>query len=73
MSVIAVLNAGSSSIKFAAYNATDEALLFRGQIEGIGLEAQLKLRDAGGTVLDDRSWANGTIDHAGATREIVGA
>ena len=34
---IAVLNAGSSSIKFALYEAgTDGPLLFRGQVEQIG-------------------------------------
>ena len=37
---IAVLNAGSSSIKFALYEAgRDGALLFRGQVERIGLAA----------------------------------
>ena len=34
---LAVLNSGSSSIKFALYAAADQPLLFRGQIESIGL------------------------------------
>jgi acetate kinase len=37
--LILVVNLGSSSIKFSAYNAMDgqePALLFKGQIEGIG-------------------------------------
>jgi acetate kinase len=37
--LIPIVNSGSSSIKFSAYNATDgqdPALLFKGQIEGIG-------------------------------------
>ena len=35
--VILVLNAGSSSIKFSAFDASDESLelLFKGQIEGV--------------------------------------
>ena len=33
---IAVINAGSSSVKFALYEASGEAkVLFRGQVEGI--------------------------------------
>ena len=40
---IAVLNAGSSSIKFALYESGhDGALLFRGQIENIGQTPHLK-------------------------------
>jgi acetate kinase len=35
---IAVINAGSSSIKFALFCADNEELLFRGQIESIGLK-----------------------------------
>ena len=34
---IAVINAGSSSVKFALYDATgDVKKLFRGQVEGVG-------------------------------------
>ena len=43
---IAVLNAGSSSIKFALYEAgRDGALLFHGQVENIGLAAHLAATD----------------------------
>jgi acetate kinase len=68
---IAVLNAGSSSIKFALYDAQDELLLFRGQIESIGLRPRLMVEDAEGTTVTERSWPEHGLDHPGATREIV--
>jgi acetate kinase len=67
---IAVLTAGSSSIKFALY-AADEALLFRGQLESIGLEPRLKVRDTAGVTLAEQRWPPAGFDHAAATREIV--
>jgi acetate kinase len=69
---IAVLNAGSSSIKFAHYEAGhDGALLFRGQIENVGLAPHLKAVDAAGAVVAERRWANGVLDHHAATAEIL--
>ena len=41
---IAVINAGSSSVKFALYEAAGEVnVLFRGQVEGIGVAPHLKI------------------------------
>ena len=68
---IAVLNAGSSSIKFALHDAQDEVLLFRGQIESIGLTPRLTVKDAAGTTVAERSWPESGLDHPGATQEIV--
>ena len=68
---IAVINAGSSSIKFALYAAHDEALLFRGQIESIGISPRLKVRDAAGTTVAEQSWPPAGFDHGAATQEIV--
>jgi acetate kinase len=69
---IAVLNAGSSSIKFALYEANrDGALLYRGQIESIGLGPHLRAADASGTVVAERRWTGGALDHHGATAEIL--
>ncbi|MBV8187606.1 MAG: acetate/propionate family kinase [Alphaproteobacteria bacterium] len=69
---IAVLNAGSSSIKFALYEATpEETLLFRGQIESIGLAPHLKVADAAGAVVGERRWPDGKLDHREATNEIL--
>ena len=44
---IAVINAGSSSVKFALYEASGEAnVLFRGQVEGIGVAPHLRIADS---------------------------
>src|SRR5215472_15636128 len=71
---VAVINAGSSSVKFALYEAAAEAgLLYRGQVEGIGLHPSLKVRDAKGATVAERSWPADSLDHAAATREILAA
>ena len=54
---VAVLNAGSSSIKFALYEVgRDGALLFHGQVENIGLAAHLAATDASGATVAERRW-----------------
>ena len=69
---LAVLNAGSSSIKFALYEAgRDGALLYRGQIENIGLNPHLKAIDASGSVVAERRWTGRALDHHAATDEIL--
>src|SRR5579862_4137400 len=69
---IAVLNAGSSSIKFALYEPGAEGvLLFRGQVERIGQAPRLEATDAAGKVLAERNWSDGKLDHEAATAEII--
>ena len=69
---VAVLNAGSSSIKFALYEAgRDGARLFRGQVENVGLAAHLVAADPAGAVVSERCWSKGELDHRGATAEIL--
>ncbi|HQS17223.1 acetate/propionate family kinase [Reyranella sp.] len=69
---IAVLNAGSSSIKFALYDSgADGALLYRGQVERIGVGPHLEVRDAAGQTVAERKWPDGALDHPGATVEIL--
>jgi acetate kinase len=69
---IAVLNAGSSSIKFALYEAGhDGALLFRGQVERLGQEPRLHATNAQGDSVADRTWPSGGLDHRSATNEII--
>jgi acetate kinase len=69
---IAVLNAGSSSIKFALYEARQsQPLLFRGQIEQIGVLPRLHVANAKGESLVERSWPAEGFDHAAATRQIL--
>ena len=69
---IAVLNAGSSSIKFALYEAgADQPPSFRGQVERIGTAPQLKISDAGGGVVAEREWPAEGFDHQAATVAII--
>jgi acetate kinase len=69
---LGVLNAGSSSIKFAVRAAGPElALAFSGQIEAIGVAPRLELKDADGTQLREQKWQAAGFDHAAATRAII--
>jgi acetate kinase len=72
MNSIAVINAGSSSIKFAIYEASSaQSCLFRGQVEGIGVYPHFKVVDAAGVVVEERSFETQGFDHGAATRQIV--
>lgn len=69
---IAVLNAGSSSIKFALYEpGPTGALLFRGQVERIGQAPRLTAEDADGKTIAERNWSDSKLDHEAATAEII--
>ena len=69
---IAVINAGSSSIKFALYDATSEEIcLFRGQIDAIGVAPRLKVADAKGGIVEERAFSSEGFDHDAAMREIL--
>jgi acetate kinase len=69
---IAVINAGSSSVKFALCADSDNAdILFRGQIEGIGVSPRLNVKDAQGGTLVERASSAAGFDHDAATREIL--
>lgn len=71
---VAVINAGSSSIKFALYDpGADLALLYRGQIEKIGSTPHLKVVNQRGGTLLERTWKKGGLDHETATQEILQA
>jgi acetate kinase len=67
--LILVLNAGSSSLKFCAFDADHEqlALVLRGQIEGLYTAARFKASDSSGQELGARAWDPGAPPgHAGA-------
>ncbi|HET6184817.1 MAG TPA: acetate/propionate family kinase [Acetobacteraceae bacterium] len=69
---LAVLNAGSSSIKFALYDpARLEAVLYRGQIDGIGVAPKLHVTDGAGKVVSERSWDKAGFGHAEATHALM--
>src|SRR5579871_851780 len=69
---IAVINAGSSSVKFALYDAEmNERCSFRGQVDGIGVTPHLKVAEADGRVVDERDFEAQGFDHSAAVREII--
>ena len=67
--IIAVLNAGSSSIKFSLFILRDdrEELLVRGQAEGLYTSPRFFAKDRDGKVLAEKSWPGGAkLGHEGA-------
>jgi acetate kinase len=72
MSSIAVINAGSSSIKFAVFHASSApTLLLRGQIEGIGATPRAKLSDPADKTLVEERFQDTGFDHAAATQAMM--
>jgi acetate kinase len=72
MSSIAVINSGSSSIKFAVFQAASPPMLvLKGQIEGIGATPRAKLSDAGGKLLVEENFQGAGFDHAAATQAMM--
>jgi acetate kinase len=71
---IAVVNAGSSSLKFCIYVDRGEELApaLRGQVESINSAPRFKASDAGGRAFE-KSWPEATaLGHAGALDHVVG-
>lgn len=70
---IAVLNAGSSSIKFSIFVIHDDNadVLVRGQIEGIYTTPRFVAKDSKGAVMAEKSWPEGTkLGHDGALEHL---
>jgi acetate kinase len=72
---VLVVNAGSSSIKFAAYTdgADEPELVLKGQLEGLGSDPSFAAKNAGGETIDQHDeWPRGSsLDHAGAIDFIL--
>jgi len=71
---IAVLNAGSSSIKFSlfAQAGDDLALTVRGQAEGIHTAPRFTAKNAADETISSHAWGDGTsLGHDGALEHIV--
>jgi len=67
--VILVLNAGSSSLKYCAYDAHGDALdlVLRGSIDGLYTSPGFRAIDATGVEVEARQWDDGTeLGHSGA-------
>lgn len=59
--VIAVINGGSSSIKFSLYVIEEDRRLepcFHGRIEGIGVDPNFRARGEDGKVMGEKRWEN---------------
>jgi acetate kinase len=66
------MNAGSSSIKFALFEEDGEQrLLFRGQIENIGVGPRLTVAGPTGDMLAEHEWGAKDLDHKSATKVIL--
>lgn len=71
---IAVLNAGSSSLKFSLFAIAGDglALLMRGQVEGLTTQARFAARDAQGATIATHAWQDQQRpDHAAAVRYLL--
>ena len=72
---IAVVNAGSSSIKFSLFveRVGDFALMTRGQAEGLFTSPRFVAKDTDGRVLNEKAWGDGVkLGHAGALDHLMG-
>lgn len=71
---IAVLNAGSSSIKFSlfVFQGDQEELLVRGQAEGIYTSPRFVVKNSEGAVLAEQAWPEGSkLGHEGALDHLL--
>jgi acetate kinase len=71
---IAVLNAGSSSLKFSVFEerGTEFELIVRGQAEGLHTAPRFAAKDATGKVVSEKSWGDGIkLGHDGALEHLV--
>jgi acetate kinase len=71
---IAVLNAGSSSIKFAVFDDdANQSLRFRGQVENIGVGPRMQVEGPDGDIIAKQEWGAKELDHRSATKVILQA
>ncbi|AMO23766.1 acetate kinase [Ramlibacter solisilvae] len=71
---IAVLNAGSSSLKFSLFllRGRELELESRGQVEGLYTNPRFTAKDAAGQLKEEKSWGQGVeLGHAGAIDHLV--
>ena len=72
MGRIAVINAGSSSIKFGLFEVErEQRLLYRGQIANLGVDPRMTVEDADGKGVLENSWGAKDLDHRSATKVIL--
>ncbi|QNK02128.1 acetate/propionate family kinase [Dyella telluris] len=72
--VVLVLNAGSSSIKFSAFDGGKASLplILRGQVEGLYTAPRSLAKDAAGAEIESKSWSdNATFGHEEAIAYLI--
>jgi len=73
MDTILVVNAGSSSLKFEVFAATDQLTRqVKGKMEGIGTAPHLTIKSAAGDRLADESYPHETVPDLPAAMRLVG-
>jgi acetate kinase len=68
------LNAGSTSVKFAAYTGDDPHsldLVCRGQLDGIGSQPSFAAKSSKGEVIDTRTWNENTLGREEALKFVI--
>ena len=71
---IAVVNAGSSSVKFSVFveSSSELRLQVRGQIEGLFTSPRFVAKDAGGGIVGEKAWGDGQrLGHDGALDFLI--
>jgi acetate kinase len=71
---IAVINAGSSSLKFSLFAPGEggPSLVARGQAEALFTSPKFVAKDAQGSVIDEKSWGEGvSLGHEGALDHLI--
>src|SRR5271165_4107687 len=72
---IVAINAGSTSVKFAAYRcggAGSPDLVCRGQVEGIGSQPSFVVKNSAGKPVDAHDWGEAhPLDPEGALRFVL--
>ena len=72
---ILVINAGSSSLKFASYidkGAAEPEFLGKGQIEGIGAAGIFTAKNAKGTLVGEHRWpSDASVTHAEGLEYLI--
>lgn len=74
-SIILIVNAGSSSLKFSVFRVDDSGTLrivMRGQIDGIGTRPSLRVKDATNTVMVERNFPITEVGGVKDAIELVG-
>jgi acetate kinase len=74
MDAVAVINAGSSSIKFSLFTAANGelTLVARGQAEGLFTSPRFVAKDPDGRVIAEKAWGDGVqLGHGGALDHLV--